>query len=280
MFAKISTSYKLVKIAFGIIMQEKELLGYTLLSVLCSVLILLTFAGIAYPYQEQLSQLTNWEPYWMYIGLFIYYLILSFITFFFNTAVITSVTRIIRWEWNKFGDGIKDSMNNLGKIFQWALVAATVSLIIKIFQDKFKDSAIAQIIIWGAWAAWSIMTFFAFPLMILRGMWVKDSIKESASLFKKTWWERAVIAVWVWLFWFLIILGIIAISIIIMIWVNILVWIAILVLWIFGVFIFSSLSDVVIKTIIFDYANTGKVPSMIQDQNIMSEIITEKTPKK
>lgn len=49
------------------------------------------------------------------------------------------------------------------------MVSAIVSLILKIIESKFKeDSIIGSIIIKLLGGTWSILTFFAFPMMILQ----------------------------------------------------------------------------------------------------------------
>ncbi len=170
MFTKFSTSLELVKIAFSYIKEEGELFVYALLSFFSSALIIASFVVTDIFYIERLDNLPkDQQQLVMYAVMFIFYLVLYFITFFFNTAVITSVKRKLNGEENKFGDGMRDSMKHTGKIFQWAMVSATVSLILRIIESKFKeDSIVGSIIVKLLGGAWSILTFFAFPMMILQ----------------------------------------------------------------------------------------------------------------
>ena len=100
MFKKLSISYNLVKISFSYIKRDGELLVYSIFSLLSSIAILITFVGVDLYYIgfiESLSNKTQGEQAisegLVYAMMFLYYFIFSFITFFFNTAIITSVQR-------------------------------------------------------------------------------------------------------------------------------------------------------------------------------------------
>ena len=284
MFKKLSVSYDLVKVSFKYIKRDGELLTYSVLSLLASLFILITFIWVDHYFMGFMDSIANWtssdksvSEVVIYIMIFFYYLVFSFITFFFNTAIITSVQRRNEWLDNKFWDWIKDAMKHLKEIFIWSLINALVTTILKALQNKFwEDSIVWKIIIWIVWWLWNILTFFSFPLMILNGLWPKEAIKESWELFKKTWWERAIIHVWVWLLFFFLYLAVILLWIVIVFsWVFI-TWIAILVLWIIFLAVLSSTCDVIIKTILLYYAKNWELPSGLEDNKNIIDLAWEK----
>ncbi len=119
---------------------------------------------------------------------------------------------------------------------------------------------------------WNILTFFSFPLMIVNNMWPKEAIKESGSLFKKTWWERAIIHVWVgMLFALLFILLFILSMVIIFLW-FIITWIVFLILWIIFLTILSTTCDVIIKTILLHYAKSWNLPEDLKGEEKIIDI--------
>jgi hypothetical protein len=69
--------------------------------------------------------------------MFAYYFIFSFITLFFNTAIITSVQRRNEGKDNKLGDGLKDAMKHLKEILIWSAISAIVTTFLKILQNMF-----------------------------------------------------------------------------------------------------------------------------------------------
>jgi TRAP-type C4-dicarboxylate transport system permease small subunit len=114
MFTKFSTSLALVKIGFSYIKEEGELFVYALLSFFSSALILASFIVTDIFYIDTLDSLPNDQKQLItYAIMFFCYLVLYFITFFFNTAVITSVKRKLNREENSFGDGMRDSVKHL-----------------------------------------------------------------------------------------------------------------------------------------------------------------------
>lgn len=273
MFDKFSTSLKLVKLSFSYIRQEWELFVYALLSFISSIIVFLSIVWVDILYIEKLNNLNeDNKKIAFYVMLFIYYLIMYFITFFFNTAIITSVQRKLNWMENKFWDWIRDSMKHIWKILQWSLVASTVALILRILEENFKNNFIWKFIIWLMWWAWSILTFFAFPIMILEWKWPIDAIKESSSLFKKTWWERAILHVGTWFFFWMLIILVAIFAVWLSITVNVFLWIWIWVLWIFTLIILSSLTDVIITTVLFHYASTQTVPQNIEERSAFANI--------
>lgn len=278
---KIKNSYNLVKSSLKFILKDPELLTYSIISTISLILILWWITiiwWILYPTFEEFL-LNNWikEQYFSIIFILIwivYYFIFSFITFYFNTAIISSVQNRIKWNDNKFLDWIIYSNNNLGSILKWSLVNTFVNVILMIIENIFKkDSIIWSIISSIIWTTWNIATYFSFPIMILEKKWVKDAIKESSSLFKKTWWERAIIYVWVWLFFFILFtITWLLVWTFIYFWFNV-IWIIFwIITWLF-IILLANTSSIVVKTIVYNYTLNWSVPELIKNDNIIENII-------
>lgn len=280
MFKKISTSYSLVKTSISFIMRDGELLVYSIFSLISSLIMLATFVWVWFLFLPEMNNWVNqttWDEYTQEIIFilvsFVYYLVFSFITFFFNTAIITSVQRRIEWKDNMLWDWLKDSVKYIKQIFIWSLINAIVTTILNTLQRKFwENSFIWKFIFWLIWWLWNILTFFSFPLMILDNKSPKEAIKESSELFKKTWWERAIIHVWVWLiFWLLFIL-----TFFIWIWIIysglVVTGIIFILLSIVVLVILSSTCDVIIKTILLSYSKTWEIPNWVENKELFNNI--------
>lgn len=273
MFAKLKTSWDLVKVSILFIKRDWELLIYSILSLISSIAILITFIGSGYMYFWNFEAIAEQSEIASYIFIFLYYLIFSFITFFFNTAIITSVQRRIEWKDNKFWDWMKDASKHLKEILIWSTINALVWTILKIIQNQFwENSVIWKILINLIGWMWNILTFFSFPLMIINWVWPKEAIKESGSLFKKTWWERAILHVWVWLLFTLIFFLIFLIGIFTMYLWMILVGILFIIIWTILTIVFSSTCDVIIKTILLNFAKTWKLPDGFEEYSSITKI--------
>lgn len=280
MFKKISTSYHLVQVSLKYIKRDGELFIYSIFSLLSSLAILLTFIWIDFFFLwniEALANATEWSQaandILVYAYIFIYYLSFSFITFFFNTAIITSVQRRIEGKDNKLWDGLRDAMKHLKEIFIWSMINATITTILKILQNKFwENSVVWKIIFWMIGWLWNILTFFSFPLMIIKGKGPKEAIKESGALFKDTWGERAIIHVWVGLLFMLFYILILLLSIFIIYSWFMITGIVMMILWAIFLMILSSTCDVIIKTILLHYAQHGKLPDDVSHEETILNI--------
>ncbi len=271
---KFAISYNLVRLSFKIIMKEKELFVYAILSFVCSLIILLAVVWWGFFYISAAENMTRDQQWVVFIiCMFCVYLLSYFIVFFFNTSIIGSVNRIINWKENKFGDGIKDSMDHLGKIIQWTFLATTVSMILKLLEsNKYLGRIVSSIL----GTAWSILTFFSFPIMILKGYWPIQAVKESWSLFKKTWGERAIIYVSTWLFFFMIFLLVLALSTFIILSGKMVLGAGIFLLLIIFIMITNSLSNTIINVVLLQYVQTWALPDIVPNKEVFNYVITKK----
>jgi len=87
-------------------------------------------------------------------------------------------------------DGFKGAFAHIGSIFAWSLVSATVGMILRMIEER--SGLVGKIASSIAGVAWSLLTYFAVPVMIFEGAGVGQAITRSGQLFKKTWGEAVV----------------------------------------------------------------------------------------
>ena len=84
-------------------------------------------------------------------------------------------------------DGISASMSRLPQIALWALAAATVGMILKLIESR---SAKAGAVVAGLLGmAWSAVTFFVVPVIVVEKADPVTAFKRSTSILKRTWGE-------------------------------------------------------------------------------------------
>ena len=93
--------------------------------------------------------------------------------------------------------GLAGASKRIVTIFMWAVVAATVGLILQILSSQARERGgimgiVGQIIISLIGAAWSLITFFVVPLIVIEHRGLIDSLKTSLSLLRRTWGEQVV----------------------------------------------------------------------------------------
>ena len=188
-FDKIGTSIELAKASWGILMDDKKLLLFPILSMIITLLVVISFilpiiltgSGLA---------LTTMGPVTSLVVLFLFYLVSYFVVIFFNVGLISCVYARLQGKDMTVSEGLGNAARHLTSIFVWAVIAATVGLILRMIEDR--AGLVGQIATAFIGGMWTLVTLFVLPVMIFEEKGVGTSIKESFSLFKKTWGESAI----------------------------------------------------------------------------------------
>lgn len=265
-----SRSFQLVKESFAVLKKDKEIMWFPIISSIVTVLLFISFLIPVYFLTDIKTEgITN--NYLYYILFFAYYLLSYFIVIFFNTGLITCAHVRLNGGDPTFSDGFKNARKHIGKIFVWALISATVGLILRTIADKSKT--LGRIVTAIIGMIWSLLTFFVIPVMIFENLSVIQSIKKSAHLFKKTWGENVIGQFSMGVFFMVLaLIGIIPLIMSFFTFSFILVILTaslVIIYWVILGIISSSLSGIFV-TALYTYANTGKVPSVYSQAIIMN----------
>lgn len=265
---KIGRGWQLMKMSLRVIRKDKEILVFPVLSGLFTILILASFfvgtfltVGVS-GFEESTSD-------WMFYAFFIaYYFVAFFISIFFNAAIIGCATIRMNGGDPTVRDGFRIAGQNVVLIIKWALVAATVGLIIRTVQERV--GLLGKFIVGLIGVAWTIVTYFVVPVLIYEHLGPWAAVKRSASIFKNAWGEAlvgnlglgAIIILAMMPGILLIALGIygfvawgVAVGIMIL---------ALAMVYILLVAIVSSAAEAVLVAALYRYATTGKVSEEFQ----------------
>jgi hypothetical protein len=267
MFESIGRSIELFKTSWGILMADKKLLVFPLLSGIISLIVLATFilpliiGGI-------LGNLV------FYIALFAFYLVSYFVVIFFNTALVSCVNARLQGKEMSVGEGLGIALNHFFSILGWALVSATVGIILQILREE--GGYIGKIAAALVGGAWGLVTFFVVPILVIEDKGVFDAIRESASLIKKTWGET-IIGSGSIMFVFVIIglIGLLATLATLLLGSAVIFGIA-LVLFIGLVIVLAVVAAAmqgIFVTALYTYARTGTVPSAFRNDLIQNAFV-------
>ncbi|PYU76222.1 MAG: hypothetical protein DMG49_01780 [Acidobacteria bacterium] len=195
---KFSRSWELVKQSFAILRSDKQLMLFPVLSaVSCFVVtaiittggafLLLPARAAALAAGEQFH--ANQSPAFL-LGMFTLYVVNYFVIVFFNVALVgVANSRLMGGTWT-FRDGIKLAWERKGTILQWALVAATVGVILRTLEERM--GLIGRIIMRIIGIAWTLACYFVVPVLAFEDLTPIDAVKRSAKLFRDTWGEKVV----------------------------------------------------------------------------------------
>lgn len=284
---KYNQSKQIVKESWAILQKDKEIIWFPVLSmisslILCLIMAVIFFFTVLQGDVNQIDQLDRLGSGALngveYVYLFVYYLISFFIINFFQTGILIIVDGRVNGKDLNFKDGINGSKENFGKIFIWSFISATVGVILNFLVNHSK--IIGKIVGWVLGTAWTILTYFSLPSLIIGKKSVTNSFRESADLIRKTWGEALIINLGVGLFFFTMILGVITLGGILAVFIplfplQVLIFIAVA-LFVLGTIVISSALSVIFKLALYEYARTGTILEGFSPELVKNAIQTEK----
>jgi len=188
-----SRTWALMGASWRVLMLDKELLLFPLLSMIATALVTLTFMGPLAQDQSWLrtdGAVTETEQLIAYARLFLFYFCTYFTVVFFNASLIMSVHLRLTGKDPSLMDGIHGAWARKNELFAWTLLAATVGLLLNTMQKRSKN--IASLFFGALGVAWSLLTYFVVPILVVEGKGPVEAVKESAAMIKRTWGEELV----------------------------------------------------------------------------------------
>jgi len=115
--------------------------------------------------------------------LFAFYAASYFVVISFNTALISCVNAHLNGREMSVGEGIANASRHLPAILAWALISATVGIILHLIERRAGIlGRLATALVGGVW---SLVTFFVVPVLVLEDKGVVDSAKRVRITHKK-----------------------------------------------------------------------------------------------
>lgn len=268
---KFGLSYDLVKLSFTVINREKYLLFFSLFSTI-------SFLFFTYSYIFDVMGLKSFDllnyargfdfGVGVVVMTFLYYFSFLFISLFLEAVIIIIVYRSLTGKKTGFFIGLKLAFGSLGAILKWTFVSSIVSTIIKFLEENFPSISKYIVLVFGG--LWKIATFFTFPNMVLHRAGLVTSMKRSVVILKKNWGEAIItnLAISFIFVIFTVILFLFCGSLgyyFYLLGNMFMVYLFAIVLAIGFILLhlFSATSFIVIKTLLYIYAETGKLPDFV-----------------
>jgi hypothetical protein len=193
MFGRISYTFSLMGASWQVLKKDKELLLLPLLSGICCLLVIASFAIpiVATGHWEPPAADASTSGFVAYYGLlFLFYLCNYFVVIFFNSAVVACAVIRLSGGDPTVADGLRAAGGRLHLIFGWALLSATVGVVLRVIEDRSR--LVGRIVVGLLGVAWSLLTYLAVPVLVVEKAGTMETFRRSSSLFKKTWGEQIV----------------------------------------------------------------------------------------
>jgi hypothetical protein len=269
MFDRISNGISLARSSWSVLMKDKHLLVFPMVSGLMFLIVVASFAiplGVLVDwgqFQQNLQRNHNRPPIWVYPVTFTFYFFCYFVMIFCNSAMISCALLRLNGQDSTVGDGFRAALARLPQIVGWALVSATVGLILKAIENA--NEKIGSLVASLLGAAWSIMTFFVVPVLVVEKVDPFTAVGRSMSLLRKTWGEAAIGNLGLGLFLFLLAIPVFlvfAMGIYLIATGSLMVGAILLAVGVIGLLMQSAISSAlhtILLAALYQYASEGRV---------------------
>lgn len=252
---RISRGFRLVRMSWGVVKAEKGLLLLPLISLACSLAIIVGITGIAYETGVFGDFDENGPPAIAYVLSFLAYVVLYAIGIYFNAVVIGVATIRLKGGDPTLRDGFRLANSKLGKIVGWALLGATVGLVLQWLDER--AGIVGRIVIWIVGFVWNLATFMVVPVLLYESVGVGGSVKRSWGIVKERWGEQIVGNSAIGIAMFIVLIPVFILCVVIG---NAILWLGIA-LWLLAVLVAVGVGSVlsgVFTAALYQFATTGR----------------------
>jgi hypothetical protein len=188
MFQRLANSWEMIKASARVLQQDKELLVFPIISMIGVVLVT---AGFIFPFLFSGlfdSIVSDRLQIGGFLVMLAYYIVQYTIIFFANTALVGAAMIRLKGGDPTVRDGIDIAMKNFSSILGYALIAATVGVILRSISERSNN--LGRFVTSLIGTAWNIATYLVAPVLAVEGIGPVEAIKRSTALLKQTWGEQ------------------------------------------------------------------------------------------
>lgn len=271
-----SRSIGLVKASWGVLRQDKELMLLPVMSSIVSLILVAPFFGAAFltidlsgTGSSTTSSAGDPSASLSILGwvlLFIAYLLGTYVVIFFQSALVLAANDRMTGGSPTLGSALSMAWENAGRILPWALISATVSVVLQAIQQR--AGFIGRIVIGLVGLAWTLVTLLVLPVIVIEHVGVKEALQRSAGAFKRTWGENVVGNGGIGILGVIgMLIGLVVCGPIVFVGVSnentpmIVAGVALFVVWMVIVSVFTAAMNGVFRTALYRYAMLGEEPA-------------------
>ncbi|MEZ5179947.1 MAG: DUF6159 family protein [Acidimicrobiales bacterium] len=258
-------SKQLAASSWAVLKQDKELMVLPLISGLASLAVAATFLVPIFLTSRTTDALGNETSrvgvVQVLLGLLMY-AVLAYVTIFFRTALLCGADERLRGGNPSIATALGGAGQRAGRILPWAIVSATVSVVLRGLEER--SGLLGRIVIGMVGLAWTVVTFLVLPILVFEEVGVGEAVRRSAAMLKRTWGENLIVNGGIGLVAFLLLLPSFALFgvgiaigspgalVVLGAWAT--VWMVAVVCW-------SNAMSAVFQLALYRYATDGQAPS-------------------
>lgn len=193
MFTRMRNGWALGMASMQLLIENKKLVLFPLLSSIASLAVVASFVIPIVGTTTGRNIFMNEEPngdVGRMLVFFLFYFCCYFVTLFFNAALVGVTMMHLDGRPYKLSDGLRIAWDRLSLILMWAVIGASVGFALKMIEQRSK--LVGKIVAMILGSAWTAMTYFVVPVLIVERAPAHKAIGRSFSLVRKTWGEGLV----------------------------------------------------------------------------------------
>ncbi len=262
--------------SWQILKKDEEILIFPLLSGICCLIVLASFAvpvvmGGAWHPNAGAEPSDTRSLY--YATLFLFYFCNYLVIVFFNAAIVACAAIRMQGGNPTVGDGLRTAAARLPLIAAWALLQATVGMVLRVIEDR--SDLVGRIVAGLLGMAWTVTSFLVVPVLVIEGKGPIAALQESTALLRKTWGEQLIGNFSFGLVFFLLaipaglflVLGVLSNSGTGMIIAGILAAV-----YLVGLSLVQSALQAIFHAALYQYARNGQVPAGFSEESLAQAI--------
>ena len=194
---KIARSWDLVEQSFSILISDAGLMFFPVVAAIsCVSVSVVMLSGGALVFRPQIAAWaassapghavtpTAWACF------FLFYLVNYFIVIFFNVALVSAASDRLAGGHGTANDALQIAWKRKGKILQWAIVAATVGVLLSMLESRL--GWLGRFVTRLIGTAWTLASYFVVPVLAAADVGPVEALYRSAAAFRETWGEELV----------------------------------------------------------------------------------------
>jgi hypothetical protein len=185
---RIQRSWELGKTSWRVLRNDKDLAAFPIFGAIASIIVLAVFAGLIFAtgLNDGGGNNDSIKPIgWVFVV--VLYVAMAFIAVYFQAALTYGANERLQGRDTAIRACLDAANAKLHRLLPWALVAATVSIIIRSLEDR---GIVGQIVASLVGTAWALVTFLTIPIIMMEDLGPVQALKRSGHLFKQTWGEN------------------------------------------------------------------------------------------
>lgn len=257
-------SKQLATSSWAVLKEDKELMVLPLISGVASLAVMATFLVPIFVTSQRTDAYGN-ETSHLGVGqvllFLLMYAVLAYVTIFFRTALLCGADQRLRGGNPSISSALGAAGQRAGRILPWAIVSATVSVVLRGLEQR--SGLLGRLVIGIVGLAWTVVTFLVLPILVFEEVGVGDAVRRSAALLKSTWGENLIVNGGIGLISVLLMLpafGLFSLGVVLGSAGSMVVLGAWAAVWIVAVVCWSSAMSAVFQLALYRYAVDGQAP--------------------